>query len=198
MELDATIFGTNDDLIVAGIDDEHRPKRETSCVTADDLSFTELFEPFASDSGRMVLGQMLKDSDRRTGDRLGRSARDQFREVALADRFEVSVDISLLSEVFERVWIGDAQPKTDFDVFEKIDAVRMEANIVPSGRFLAVDVVEQRGEFLTEVILHTAVECRSVDCCTYALNAEQGISGWNSYTRNRNRIYGMSLPVCLT
>jgi hypothetical protein len=164
MELDAAILGTNDDLVVAGIDDERRPEWETCRVTANDLAFAELFEPFAGDSSRMIQGWMFEDSGRQFGDRLSRSAGGQFREVTLADRFEIGVDIGLLSQVFECVRIGDSQSETDFDVFEKIDPVQMKADIIPSGDFLAVDFVEQRGELLTDAVLHTAIDCRSADC----------------------------------
>ncbi|WP_222913832.1 hypothetical protein [Natrinema sp. SYSU A 869] len=108
-------------LVVAGIDDERRSEWETSCVTADDLSFTKLFEPFTSDPHRMVQRWLLENSGRQFGDRLEGPARGQFREVALADRFEIGIDIGLLSEVFKRVRIVDAQSEPDFDVFEKVD-----------------------------------------------------------------------------
>ncbi|WP_206536674.1 hypothetical protein [Halococcus thailandensis] len=71
----------------------------------------------------MIQRGMLKDSGRQFGDRLGRATRGQFRAVTLADWFEIGVDISLLSEVFECVRISDAQPETDFDVFKKVDSV---------------------------------------------------------------------------
>ncbi len=45
----------------------------------------------------------------------------------------------------------------------------MKANLVPSGNFLAVDFVEQRGESINDTFHHTAVRCRSVDYCTHAL-----------------------------
>lgn len=93
---------------VAGIDDERRSEWETSCVTADNVAFTELFESFAGDPGRMVKRRMLKDSGRQFGDRLKGLASGQFRGVALADRFEVGVHIGLLSEIFERVRVVDA------------------------------------------------------------------------------------------
>jgi hypothetical protein len=56
MELDAAIFGMNDD--------ERRSEREMRCVTADDRALLELFEPFASDTGRMIQGWMLEDRGR--------------------------------------------------------------------------------------------------------------------------------------
>jgi hypothetical protein len=59
----------------------------------------------------MVQGRMLEDSGRQVGDRLEGSARGQFREMTLADWFEISVDISLLGEIFERVRIRDPQPE---------------------------------------------------------------------------------------
>ncbi|EMA56117.1 hypothetical protein C451_04114 [Halococcus thailandensis JCM 13552] len=106
-----------------GVDDERRSKWETCSIAANDLAVTEAFKVFASDSRRMIQRGMLKDSGRQFGDRLGRATRGQFRAVTLADWFEIGVDISLLSEVFECVRISDAQPETDFDVFKKVDSV---------------------------------------------------------------------------
>nr|WP_241430126.1 hypothetical protein [Halococcus saccharolyticus] len=164
MQFDSTIFGTNDELVVAGVDDERRSEWKTCGIAADDLAVPKVFEAFASDSGRMVQRTLLKDSGRQVDDRLVGSARGQFREVTLADRFEIGVDIGLLSEIFECVRISDAQPETDFDVFEKINAIRMKTDIVSSGDFLAVDFVEQRGESINDAILCTTAERRSADC----------------------------------
>lgn len=124
MELDAAIFGTNDDLVVETADDECRSEREVGRVTADNLALTEMFEAFASDSSRMVQGWKLKDRGHQVGDRSEGSTCGQFRAVPLADRFESGVDIGLLREVFESVRISDPQPKPDLTCSRK--SIRFE------------------------------------------------------------------------
>ena len=72
--------------------------------------------------------------------------------MTLADWFEAVTDVSLLIEIIEGLRIVNSQESAYLGVFFEIDAVRVDANTVFSGDFLAVNSVEQLGKSIDDAI----------------------------------------------
>jgi hypothetical protein len=138
--------------IIIDLHEHGGPNRKVGLVESNDPAVTDVFELEADIAGGMVELWKLEDSVRQIGERFPWSSVGKSREMTLADWFEVVTDVSLLIEIIEGLRIVNSQESAYLGVFFEVDAVRVDANTVFSGDFLAVDYVEQLGESIDNTI----------------------------------------------
>jgi len=146
------VFGAEFVEIVIDLHEQGCPKWEIGLIESNDPPVTDLLKLETNISRGVVELWQLEDRVRQRGERLPRASRGQPREMTLANGFDAVTYVGLLVEVIKCLWIDDSQQYTNFDVFLKIDPVRVDSNAILVSNRLAADIVEQRGESVDDTV----------------------------------------------
>jgi hypothetical protein len=152
MESETAVFRSQLVEIIVDLHEHGGPNRKVGLIESNAPAIGDVFELEADIAGSVVELWKLEDSVRQIGERFPRSSVGEPGEMTLADWFEAVTDVGLLVEIIEGLRIVNSQESAYLGVFFEADAVRVDANTMFSGDFLAVDYVEQLGESTDDAI----------------------------------------------